>query len=252
MSLRWLGLFVLAAVLVATCIWLGMWQHDRYEQRAATNDRIAQATDEEPQLLTTVMTVGQSPPDDRVWSVVTVEGRFDPLGEVLIRNRSVEGQTGYEVITPLVMSDGSAVLVDRGWVPASDQGAAMLPEVPEAPTGIVEVTGRVRAPESAVSGFGEVDGVHQARTVNTDQIGELLNYDLVGGYITDMNPPEGLTAIPVVEERSWQNFAYAYQWWMFAAMIPIGMAVLARREVIAGPVSKRAEDETDDRVAPQS
>lgn len=254
-SWRWLGVVALALVLIATCVWLGTWQHDRYEQRAATNDRIAQSADAAPQPIGAIMAVGQPPPTDQLWSVVTVEGRFDQAGEVLIRNRSVDGQTGYEVVTPLVMDDGSAVLVDRGWVPASDQGATVLPEVPQAPAGTVEITGRVRAPESAVSGFNQVDGTHQARTVNTDQISEVVEYDLVGGYITDMNPADGFTAIPVVEERSWQNFAYAYQWWMFALMIPIGLVMLARREANMNDKPKRADETavtTDDEVALRS
>lgn len=229
-SWRWLGVTAVAAVLIATCVWLGMWQHDRYEHRAATNDRIAAASQDNAAPLETIMAVGEQPATDEVWSIVTVTGEFDSTGQVLIRNRSVDGKTGYEVVTPLIMDTGEAVLVDRGWVPASDLGAMALPEVPAPPTGVVEITGRVRASESQLSELNQVDGVNQARTINTDQIADTVAYELVGGYITDTDPGDGLVAIPVREERSWQNFAYAYQWWLFALMIPIGLVMLARRE----------------------
>lgn len=239
-SWRWLGVVALALVLVATCVWLGMWQHDRYEHRAATNERISQTTDMKPAAIETVMAVGEDPSEEQVWSLVTVVGRYDPAGEVLIRNRSHEARAGFEVITPLVMGDGTAVLVNRGWVPASGEGAGTPPEVPGAPTGEIEVTGRVRASESAVSGFNQVEGTHQARTVNTEQIADIVDYDLVGGYIMELDPAEGFSAMPVIHERSWQNFAYAYQWWMFALMIPIGVVMLARRE--AKPADRASRD----------
>ncbi|GAA4900289.1 cytochrome oxidase assembly protein ShyY1 [Stackebrandtia albiflava] len=229
-SLRWLGLFALAAVLVGACVWLGTWQHDRYESRATTNDRIAEAADAEPAPVAELAAAGEPLDSSHEWSMVSAEGVYDPEGEVLIRNRSVEGQTGYEVVTPLVLADGTAVLVDRGWVPPSEEGATALPDVPPPPAGTVTVTGRLRASEGTVSGFTRVDGVMQARTVSVDQIADETGLTLLPGYITETEPRDGLVAIPVVEERSWQNFAYAYQWWLFGAMIPVGLVLLARRD----------------------
>ena len=49
-------------------------------------------------------------------------GTYDTGAEVLIRNRSLDGAPGYHVVTPLVMADGTAVLVNRGWVPAEPRG----------------------------------------------------------------------------------------------------------------------------------
>lgn len=222
---------VLTGSLTATFVALGFWQHDRYEQRSAMNDRIAAsyATDE-PAAADSVLTVAGSPDDDEVWTLVRAEGEFDPDGEVLVRNRTLDTQVGYEVVTPLILEDGTAVLVDRGWVPASESGASVLPDVPEAPEGTVTVTGRVRGSEGAMGSPNEVDGVTQTRSVNVDQISQDLNYPVRGGYVAEAEPAEGLAAVPPAEQPAWQNFAYAYQWWLFAAMAPIGLAMLARRE----------------------
>lgn len=221
---------LLAVVLVASCIFLGMWQHGRYSERAATNARITDATSQEPEVATSLMSVDEPPSESEEWTVVTASGVYDSDSEVLVRNRSVNGQTGFEVITPLVLDDGVRLLVDRGFVPASQEGAMALPDVPEAPVGEVTVTGRLRISESEVGDMNSVDGVPQARSIAVEQIGESIDATVLAGYITQDDADTGLTPIPVEKERAWQNFAYAYQWWIFAGMIPIGVVILARRE----------------------
>ncbi|MGH8880464.1 MAG: SURF1 family protein, partial [Stackebrandtia sp.] len=84
----------------------------------------------------------------------------------------------------------------------------------------------------------------QARSINVDQIADGLQQPVLGAYVTDERPADGFSAIPVVEERSWQNFAYAYQWWLFVAMIPVGLVVIARKEA-------KTLAETDESSHPQ-
>ncbi len=79
---------------------------------------------------------------------MTATGHFDREHEVLIRGRTVDGSVGFEVVTPLVLSNGTAVLVDRGWVAPPPGGALVAPAVPPAPDGQVTVDGRLHPPES--------------------------------------------------------------------------------------------------------
>lgn len=70
---------------------------------------------------------------------VTVDGTYEPAQSVAVGPRVRDGQTGYHLITPLRLADGSFVLVNRGWVadrPAAD-GA-----------GQAHVTGLLRIPET--------------------------------------------------------------------------------------------------------
>ena len=78
--------------------------------------------------------VGPAPSNKLSWTMVTVTGRYDAAHVVLARSRSVNSDVGFEVITPLVLADGTAVLVDRGWIAPSEQGAAQLPAVPPPPS----------------------------------------------------------------------------------------------------------------------
>src|SRR4051812_35481980 len=153
---RWLGFAALALLLAAIMVGLGDWQLHRYHERAAINDRIA-AGDSGPavpisQVLPgpagTGPPVGPPPSAGTEWAPVRLGGRYDQRHEPLARGRTVEGSVGYEVLTPLVLPDGSAVLVDRGWVPPPDGGALVKPDVPAAPTGEVTVVGPLRRPES--------------------------------------------------------------------------------------------------------
>ena len=54
----------------------------------------------------------------------------------------MNGQPGFYVVTPLQLDDGSAVLVQRGWVPRDllDRTRVAAPAPPE---GVVQVQGRI-------------------------------------------------------------------------------------------------------------
>jgi hypothetical protein len=48
--------------------------------------------------------------------------------------------------------------------------------------------------------------------------------------VADIEPAEGFTALETPSFKDWQNYSYAVQWALFAAMVPVGWVVLARRE----------------------
>ncbi len=52
---------------------------------------------------------------------VRVEGRFRHDHELYLTSRFYRDKPGYHVITPMVLADGGAVLVDRGFVPLANK-----------------------------------------------------------------------------------------------------------------------------------
>ena len=74
---------------------------------------------------------------------VQLSGRYDPAHSVLLRNRVHGGKDGNDILTPLLLDDGSGVIVDRGWVAAVGNGRAAVSTV--TPTGPVEVRGILHA-----------------------------------------------------------------------------------------------------------
>jgi cytochrome oxidase assembly protein ShyY1 len=177
-----------------------------------------------------------------------VTGRYDRDNEILARGRTVSGSVGFEIITPLVRDDGTAVLVDRGWVaPPTSAGAAALPDVPPAPDGEVTVVGRVHAAESRATVPTRSTGPWEVRRISPARIGQVLPYALASAYVTmdSQTPPAtGFVALTPEHENAPLNAGYMVQWWLFAALTIVGYGYLARREA-----QSRAElDRTVDRL----
>jgi cytochrome oxidase assembly protein ShyY1 len=169
---------------------------------------------------------------------VSVTGRYDTQHEILARARTVNDRVGYEVVTPLVLADGTAILVDRGWVPPGPGGAATPPQVPPAPTGEVTVVGRVHAPESRATAAEPFAGARSVRRIAPELLATDLPYPLYGGYLTleEQTPPADPTFVPIAPsyENAWMNAGYVVQWWAFALLTLAGYVILAVRHARSG------------------
>lgn len=236
---RWLGLAAVTLVLVAGAVAAGVWQLHRYQERSAYNARVDASATATPvpvgsALPPAAVGGGAAPPASAAWTRVTATGVYDPAHEVLARGRTVGGRVGYEVLTPLRLPDGSALLVDRGWVAPASGGARARPDVPPAPAGQVTVVGRLHLPESNAGPVERLDGTRQVRRIGVAGIARELPYPLYGAYLLlDTQVPRAdprLVAVPVEHENAAQNAGYVVQWWLFAALALVGFGWLARRE----------------------
>ncbi|GAB4050248.1 SURF1 family cytochrome oxidase biogenesis protein [Catellatospora paridis] len=237
---RWLTVFAVALLASFVMVLLGRWQWSRYELRSAINDRIDASTVVTPVPVTDVLAAAgggkgaaPGPGEDRAWTRVIATGRYDATQEILVRNRTVDGQVGYEILTPLLLADGSALLVDRGWVPPHPDGITAAPTFPAAPGGTVTVVGRVHLTESGAGAVDQRNGHWETRRVSVPAIADKLPYPVLGAYVlADADTPgaQGLTAIEVGHENDWLNLGYAIQWWIFAAGALVGVAYLYRKD----------------------
>ncbi|RIV36630.1 SURF1 family cytochrome oxidase biogenesis protein [Micromonospora radicis] len=250
---RWLGIFALTLLAAMVMVLLGNWQLDRYHGRTAVNERIDAGLRMDPVPLREALptptggagTVGPAPAEERTFTRVTVTGRYDTDNIVLVRGRTVESKVGFEVLTPLVLADGTAVLVDRGWIPPAPGGALAQPDVPATPTGEVTVEGRVHASESGDAKVSRREGRLESRRVALPQLAPQLPYPVHGAYVLlDEQTPAAdpvFKAVPVGHTNNWQNLGYVVQWWIFGAMTLFGYGWVARRE------ARRRAGLTDDR-----
>lgn len=85
---------------------------------------------------------------------VRLQGRWAPEATVFLDNRPMAGQVGFHVLTPLRLDDGSAVLVQRGWVPRHRLQRDLLPPV-HTPDGPVSLLARVIAEPSRLRELGD-------------------------------------------------------------------------------------------------
>ncbi|MEV8509435.1 SURF1 family protein [Actinoplanes sp. NPDC051475] len=245
---RWLAAAALTVAASVVMVLLGNWQLHRYHERSAINHRI-DAADSAPAIpLTSVLvkpaaagTLGARPGEDQAWTKVTVTGRYDATHEIQARGRTVESKVGFEIVTPLVLPDGTAVLIDRGWVPSRDGDAISPPVASPPPAGDVTVVGQLHLSESHPSAVSRRDGRLDTRRISLPRLAKEMPYPVYGAYVLQSDPAEGFSRIPIDHEDSWQNGGYAVQWWMFAVMALLAYGWQARREAQGDTPKKRVD-----------
>jgi surfeit locus 1 family protein len=241
---RWIlsHLFVLACVVAF--VNLGFWQLRRLDERRAYNSDVKAAEALPPAPLDDVLPAGAGATADDVDTVqyraVTVSGTYRPDQQVLVRNRSYDGSPGYWVLTPLVRDDGTAVVVNRGWVPYSYSVDGPWTDF-DPPTGTVSVAGMLRTPQVRASG-GLVSspkdpdtGVLRALSrVDVGRLQQQVGEPLVPAYVdlrTQDPAQDGTLPVPVPEPELSEgpHFGYAMQWFSFAILTCIVYPLLLRR-----------------------
>jgi cytochrome oxidase assembly protein ShyY1 len=223
-------------VVAVVCVRLGFWQLDRLEGRRYYNDLFRRGMQAAPANLEQVLSSadGATLIDRRV----VAEGRYDPAREMILYGRTLDDRPGNDVLTPLVLADGRAVIVDRGWVPFEMDTPPVADAAP--PGGDVRVEGLLAPNEPGGSdNAGEVGGAASTfTTVDLRSIGAQLPYELVPWYVklqtqTPAQPEGGLPiAEPPPELTNGPHLGYAIQWFSFATIAVVGWGVLVRREVL--------------------
>lgn len=238
LSRQWVILTLVALLLIPTMIRLGIWQMHRYEERSARNQLVADALDAKPVPVEKLTSPGHTVTSKQRYRTVTAEGHFDTGREVVVRRRvNADEEVGFHVLTPFVLADGKVLLVNRGWIPADGPSQTAFPKIPAPPSGRVTVTGRLMPDETTeASGIKNLEGLpdRQVMLINSEQEARRLDARVLGGYVAQTKPePKGDTPELIGrpgDENAPLNYAYAIQWWLFAAGVPVGWFVLARRE----------------------
>lgn len=231
-SRRWLVRVLAGLVLVAACVRLGIWQLDRFEERSERNDRVEAANELAPTPLGDILTPDEQLDDASVWRTAEVSGRYDAANQFVVQLRPLDGERGVHVLTPLVTDDGTAILVDRGFLQTSDVNYAAS-DLPPPPGGHVAAVVRMRASESGRGAGTGVDS-RQIRYIDTATIGDTLDYPTyqAWGELVSQSPDADseLTLIPPPETDSGPHLSYAIQWFIFACIGVGGFVMLVRAE----------------------
>lgn len=247
LSRRW-AFFALAVVVVATATWwLGEWQFHRLDDRHERNAIIERNSKADPVPVSDVLAVGRPVEKTDEWLVVEATGTYDPDHTITWRYRSNDEQAGIDVVVPLVLDDGSQLLVDRGFVAAPANST--LDYEPGTPSGRVTVTGYVRA-----DGTGDstaVDGALGTRALSSVTAGEAIGRPTLGGWIhlrsEDPPPADYLRLAEPPELGDGPHFFYGLQWWFFGVLAIFGFLYLLWDEW-----RSQRRDEDADGAAPES
>ncbi len=196
--------------------------------------------DRPPAPVDDVLSPGRAVPDDAEWRVITATGTYDAVDTVIVRYRTRDGSSGVDSVVPLVTGDGTALLVDRGWLPTQGSDIPAPADVPAPPEGEVTITGWVRA-----DGTGDSIAVddQSTRAISSVAIGEALDREVYGGFVElrseDPEPEEPLEPVELPELDNGPHFFYGLQWWFFGVLAIFGFGYLAYDERKRGPRGQR-------------
>jgi surfeit locus 1 family protein len=246
-SRTWLATTFLILVGMAGTIRLGFWQLDRLEQRQEFNAHL-RAMQVAPAL-----SLNQEEFSDDLaemeYRQVRAFGSYDFEHQVAIRNQvwtqSWGNEPGYALLTPLLLPNGAAVLVERGWIPAEYQSPASWRQFDE--PGSVNVEGIIRLPRVKGEMGGGVPDPTLApgqshldfwNFVNIERIQEQMPYPLLGIYIQQapIASQDSLPYryLPEIEISEGSHLGYALQWFFFASLLffgyPIYLKTFPRRK----------------------
>ncbi len=245
LSRRWV-LFLMVVIVLVWAAWrLGEWQFDRREQRSERNTIIERNEKDAPVPVTDVLAPGSAVTPEEEWKRVSATGSYAVEDTVVVRYRTRDGVAGVEVVVPLVLPDGTSVLVDRGWLAADNQGATP-DDVPPPPPGEVTIEGWVR--QDATGDSTQVTD-KSTRAISSVQIAQALDRDVVTGFVDLRSespaPAQELVPVELPELNGGPHFFYGLQWWFFGVLAVFGFGYLAYDESRGGrgPVrgSRRSE-----------
>jgi surfeit locus 1 family protein len=200
---------------------LGWWQLDRAaEKQALERQRSEQAA--QPVLAGDALPRQPEAVAPLVQRRAALQGRWQTDATVALENRPMGGRVGFYIVTPLQLSDGTAVLVQRGWIPRDLQDRTRL--VPfDTPAAEVGVQGRIAPRVPRLYELGEAGTGVLRQNLDIDAFARERGLKLRPWVlIQDDTPgtaPDGL-------QRDWpapgsgvdKHHGYAFQWFALSAL----------------------------------
>jgi cytochrome oxidase assembly protein ShyY1 len=234
LSWRWAGYTALVVVFAIASCGFGNWQFDRRAEARHAIALVESNYDRTPVPVSDVLDTLESYDESQKWTPVALTGTYLKDEELLVRNRPFRGQPGFEVLTPLLLDDGTVFVVDRGWAPTGSRQDEP-DEVAEAPDGPVTVVARLKAGEPTLPGRTSIAGTNQIATVHLAEVAERLDlptYTGAYGLVDTQQPSPAATLVtpPKPEPDEGPHLSYALQWYVFAILAFVGLAWALRQE----------------------
>lgn len=231
-------------VVALACGAAGSWQVSRFAQKVRDNDALDRNAHMAAVPLSTALVPlvhdGPVPGRDAIrFRTVTASGSYVPGPPQFVRNQTLNGVNGYDVVAGLRTAAG-VLLVVRGFVAGDNRSGAPPSTLAAPPAGMVNVVGRLQTPDASRDAAARLpDG--ELETINPAEQAARLAAPVYDGYVT-LNAGQpgtaGVTALPDPDlsnpaggAQEWQHLAYVVQWYLFALFALAAPFLIARREV---------------------
>jgi surfeit locus 1 family protein len=229
-SRKWMVVTGVVILGMAVMVRLGIWQLDRLEQRRAANAALLAVLASEP------LQLNDWPLPEDLESLkdgeVVATGEFDLERQVVLVVQNWNGRAGVHLITPFLLDDETAVLVDRGWVPQADYDNGKLGQYDE--SGLVQLEGYVALSRPLPRNAQPEGPQREIYRVNVASLQEQLPYELLPFYV--LQAPEGNTtppfrAEPEIDLSEGPHLSYAIQWFLFTAILGGGYLIFVHKSL---------------------
>lgn len=226
-NLRWWVATVAMALGVCLGLVLGYWQLDRAAQKSQLHAaQQAQAQSPSADVLAVREAIHRTH-NLTPWlhRRIELQGHWVAAHTVYLDNRQMNGHPGFYVLTPLQLSDGDVVLVQRGWIARNFQERQALQAV-QTPPGLVTVQGYIAGAPGRLFALGDED----LPDVQHPHIRQNLNLSLFARQIALPLWPLTVVQTGSASEgllRDWPqpdsgiatHYGYALQWFAMAAVL---------------------------------
>jgi surfeit locus 1 family protein len=214
--------FILPGFLISLTILgllsLGFWQLERADEKRAIETAIVLAQSNSAQLVEV----------DEILTKehyrVLLKGHYDNDKQFIYDNQIVKGNAGYYVLTPFILDEKTAILVNRGFVPwYGKRGELVDIKIDNQPTiieaGLIKPKQRIELKQQEVSTIFPI----LIQSLDLYQLSQLSNYQIIPMLAQlDLKASNGFF-------RQWKPFygsvdkhlGYALQWFLMALVLSI-------------------------------
>ncbi len=221
-------LFITAFI---TLIFLGTWQLDRL----AWKTQIIKKLDREYQQAKKITFQELEVLDDDAIRYGTLKGNFLYDREILVGPKPLDGEIGYQVITPLQLSDNNHILVNRGWI-----GLNKIDDLPRTHSNnLATITGLLRIPDWNKFTPDNSPANNIWTKLDIKQIANVKNIQPVSKfmlYATEVMPD---TPTLKLQNKRWyprnKHQQYAFFWFTMAGVLVVLLGLFVRQSKSKNP-----------------
>jgi surfeit locus 1 family protein len=221
-------ILVVGVLVAAACIRLGIWQLDRLAQRrqrnAVTVGRLAEPV---LRLDASAADLVEAHPDTFRFRRTAAAGTFDFGRQLVVLAQGHAGLPGIHVVTPLMLSDSVAVLVERGWLPSPD-GRSLDTTLAREPRSSAVAGVLLRAESRRVGAVTADTWPRLVLSPDPESVARFYPYRILPLVIRrDSVPPEtaALLSVSLPSLSNGPHLSYAIQWMAFATIALVGSAI---------------------------
>jgi surfeit locus 1 family protein len=230
----WLLLHVTVIATIVLMINLAFWQIGRYHEKvdfnATVKERISNPIVPVEQLLEAIESRSESP-ETVEWRTVLVTGEYIDNETVEAVNRAQDGYSGKDPLTPIRLVNNKLLLINRGFISISK-------DVGPAPSGQVQIIGRVRAPEIRrrfrISDPAQGE-LLEVSNIDLERLNIQMPSELAPIYVEvlESKPPDSpeLSRIAAPALSTGSHLSYTFQWFTFSVFVLVGWIIVIRRKI---------------------